>query len=184
MYTRVIYFRVAVQQANGHKNILLLLKKRKEGTMNMNSVMTATAASGHQALAAATVCIYGAIAAVSVHSHSEKNRYHNMTLRAVSLLREAARCSLRADRGNDPTDVYSDAVKASVYVNAVERLLSSAEVGKLCGVSLDELRNHVDQQLSAARTGLADLCARTRGGATGFASTTGRQGVQASFVRT
>lgn len=113
-------------------------------------------AGGHQALAVFIIVSYAAVSLVSVHSQSQRHKYHNITLRAVSLLREAARSSLRADKGGDAADVYADAAKSRVYVSAVDRLLSSEEVAKLTGVSLDELRAHVDAQLANARTALSN----------------------------
>lgn len=116
--------------------------------------LTEISASGHQALAVFTILSYAAITVASVHSHSQKYKYHNMTLRAVSLLREAARASLRADKGGSGEDVYMDSARARVYISAVDRLLSSEEVAKLTGVSLDELRSYVDEQLANARSEL------------------------------
>ena len=122
------------------------------------ATLTENSAKGHQALAAFTVLGYFLITAASLRAHGERDRYHSLSLRAVSLLREAARSSLRADRGGDATDVYADAARARIYVSAVDRLLTAQEVAKLTGVSLDELRNYVDLQLSNARTSLSKAC--------------------------
>jgi hypothetical protein len=117
--------------------------------------MTAKSSQGHQILALSVILAYGIITAVSLRAHGERNKYHKLTLRAVSLLREAARSSLRADKGGDCTDVYADAARARIYVSAVDRLLTSEEVSRLTGVSLDELRNYVDVQLSEARNAIS-----------------------------
>jgi hypothetical protein len=111
-------------------------------------------AGGHQALAVFIIVSYATISFVSVHSQSQRHKYHNLTLRAVSLLREAARSSLRADKGGDAADVYADVCKSRIYISAIDRLLTSEEVAKLTGVSLDELRAHIDMQLANARTAL------------------------------
>ena len=121
----------------------------------MMKLLTELSAGGHQALAVFIALVYSIVTAASVHTHAGRHKYHNMTLRAVSLLREAARSSLKADKGVDPAEIYADASTARIYVSAVDRLLTADEVAKLTGVSLDELRGHVDLQLSKARTGLS-----------------------------
>lgn len=131
-------------------------------------VLTSSSARGHQALAASVVLAYAVVVVASLRAHTERDRYHNITLRAVGLLRDAARSSLRADRGGDVSDVYADAARARIYVAAVDRLLTSAEVAKLTGVSLDELRTYVDLQLSEARASLADACGGGSSGAGNF----------------
>lgn len=126
------------------------------------SFLSELSAGGHQALAVSIVVSYVVLSLVSVHSQSQRHKYHNLTLRAVSLLREAARSSLRADKGGDAADVYADACRSRIYVSAVDRLLSSQEVAKLTGVSLDELRAHVDTQLANARTALSNHSTKSK----------------------
>lgn len=117
--------------------------------------MSALSATGHRTLAASIVAAYAVIAATSVYRHSERARCQHLTLRAVSLLREAARSSLRADKkGSCAEDRYADATNARVYVRAVERLLSAQEVKNATGLSLDELRAHTDIQWDTARQAL------------------------------
>jgi hypothetical protein len=134
----------------------------------MLHLLSDLSAGGHQALALFLVLSYGAVTAVSVSAHSERHKYKNMQLRAVSLLREAARSSQRAKKGGDAGDVYADSARARIYVSAVDRLLSSEEVAKLTGVSLDELRAHIDHQLADARSALSRTTAAS--GNTAFQS--------------
>ena len=129
--------------------------------MAILSMLSDLSAGGHQALAVFTIVSYLTIAIVSVSSQSKRHHYKNLCLRAVSLLRDAARSSTRADAGGDAADVYADAVRARIYISAVDRLLTSDEVSKLTGVSLDELRAHIDHQLARARTGLANATSKT-----------------------
>ncbi|KAG5185093.1 hypothetical protein JKP88DRAFT_289569 [Tribonema minus] len=121
----------------------------------MQNTMNAESAFGHRALASLVVCVYGMIVATSVMRHGDRHKTRHMTMRAVSLLRDAARSSLRADRdGADATDAYADAARARIYIAAVERLLSAEDVAHLSGISLDKMREYVDEQLSRTRSQL------------------------------
>lgn len=113
-------------------------------------------ARSHQLVALILVLAYAALCAASITSHGDRKECKALKMRAVSLLREAARCSLRAERGHsDTAEVYADAARARIYVSAVDRLLSSADVARLTGVSIDELRSYVDSQLNNSRAALA-----------------------------
>lgn len=134
------------------KNYVVILSVH---TMDYLTTMRSTAAGGHRALAVSVVVCYGVIAGLSVMRHGEKNRCHHLNLRAVSLLRDAARCSIRADKvSGECDDRYADAARARIYVAAVERLMSASDVSRLTGISLDELRDYSDNQLLEARSRL------------------------------
>ncbi|KAG5183076.1 hypothetical protein JKP88DRAFT_273048 [Tribonema minus] len=114
--------------------------------------MNAGSAFGHRALAAAVVAAYALCVAASVVRHGDRSKTRHMTMRAVSLLRDAARSSIRADRdGIDAADEYAAAARARIYVAAVDRLLSAEDVAHLTGISIDRMREYVDEQLSRAR---------------------------------
>ena len=121
-------------------------------------VMSAVGGQGHRALAVTTVLLYAAFTVASIVRHSEHAKCKHMVLRAVSLLRDAARASLRADRSKCPEDKYMDAVSARIYVRAVERLMSSADVKAASSISLDELRQYTDNSLDQARAELERSC--------------------------
>lgn len=141
-------------------------------------LMSQKAALSHQALAGFSVLIYFIVCVISVQSHSERDKYHHIVLRAVSLLREGARASIRAKTTNDATDAYSEASKAYIYVSAVGKLLDSKEIAKKCNVNIDELRNYTESKLTNARTALAEQCSKKTS-----ASSQGYSTVKPSFLR-
>lgn len=121
----------------------------------MFETLNTDSASGHRALAAMVVAVYAACVAASVMRHGDRNKTKHVMMRAVSLLRDAARSSLRADReGVDSADAYADAARARIYVAAVERLLSAEDVAQLTGISLDRMREYVDEQLARTKADL------------------------------
>lgn len=121
-------------------------------------VMSTLAGQGHRALAATTVLLYAAFTVASIVRHGEHSKCKHMVLRAVSLLREAARASLRADKSKCPEDKYMDAASARIYVRAVERLMSAEDVKSSTSISLDELRQYTDNCLDEARAQLEASC--------------------------
>jgi hypothetical protein len=149
----------------------------------MANIMSAQASLNHQMLGAAVLGSYAALCFVSVSGQSQRKKYNHLVLRAVGLLREAARCSLRSDQAGLPQDTYADAVKASVYVHAVDRLLSSDEIARSCGISIDELREHTDKQLKNARTALSQSCGGGSGGGLRPMGNSRSSKKQASFKR-
>lgn len=117
--------------------------------------LTNMAVSSHQALAAAVIGCYGALVLVSIMRHSERSHCHHLTLRAAALLRDAAKSSLRADNGTVPTEVFVDATKASVYVSAVDKIMSPLEIANLTGIGVDELRAYTAAQVDEAYDNLS-----------------------------
>lgn len=123
--------------------------------------LTSLSAGGHQALAAFVVVAFTIAALASIHCHTNRNKCKNMTLRTVSLLREAARCHQRSVRGStDPGDTYADAARARIYIAAVDRVLTSEDLARVAGIQIDEFRQVVDAQLSAARSKLGSTVVR------------------------
>ena len=121
----------------------------------MFDTLNAESAYGHRALAALVIGVYAVCVAASVARHGDRNKTKHVMMRAVSLLRDAARSSLRADReGADPAEAYADAARARIYVAAVDRLLSAEDVAYLTGISLDKMREYVDEQLTRAKAEL------------------------------
>jgi len=119
-------------------------------------LMSQKASLSHQLLASSAILVFFIFNFVSVQSHSDKLKYHNLVLRAVSMLRDGAKASLRSKNSNDVTDAYAEAAKAHIYVTAVSKLLGSKEISQICSVNIDELNNYTEIKLTAARTALAD----------------------------
>jgi hypothetical protein len=117
----------------------------------MFKTITALGAGGHQALAALIIIIYGTISCVSIMRHSERSHCRHLSLKATSLLREAAKSSLKADKKNaSKSDRFVDAVRAKVYVSAVDTILTPQDVSRFAGISIDELRSYTNRQVDEA----------------------------------
>jgi hypothetical protein len=122
----------------------------KPTLLHMLKVLTTTSAGAHQALAIMVICIYCAVSLLSLVRHGERSYCHNLDLRAVSLLRDAARNSLRADNPTStPIDRYVDAAHANIYVKAVTCLLTPEKVARY-GISVDKLRTYTEKQVDNA----------------------------------
>ena len=132
----------------------------------MFKIMSSLGARGHIALTLFVILSYAALTAASILRHSERSHCRHLSLRATRLLREAAKSSLKADKpGLQVAERYAEALKGSVYVEAVDHILSAQEVARLTGVSLDEMRGYVEQQAEDALVDLNDMC--TASGSTG-----------------
>lgn len=112
--------------------------------------LSSLACSSHQAFAGIVTAAYAALVLVSIMRHSERAHIHHLMLRGASLLRDAAKSSLKADEGDRPLDVFTDATKANIYVSAVDRIMSPAEVSNLTGISIDEMRAYTSSQVDDA----------------------------------
>lgn len=122
--------------------------------------LSAQSAKNYHMLTATVIVLYLFISVVSVRSHDRHNQYKHVSLRAVALLRKAARASLRSSKSIDAVDKYADALEALNYVNAVSQLLSSHEIARLTGINIDELQSLMDTAVRDAATLLADSCSK------------------------
>src|SRR6476646_791605 len=122
------------------------------------AIMSNAAALNNQALAVSIVVIYLVLSFVSIQSHAKRGKYNAIQLRVIALLREAARSSVRSKQSTTPDDRFAEASKAACYVTAVQSLLSVDEISRLASTNIDELRNHVDKQLTCARSELNQKC--------------------------
>jgi len=114
----------------------------------MLKTLTSYGAMNHQGLAAVIVFMYGAASLLSLMRHGERSHCYHLTLRATSLLREAARSSLRADdRAADAIDRFAEATRACSFVNAVEKIMTPEEVSRYGGISIDALRDYTEKQV-------------------------------------
>lgn len=118
--------------------------------------MSQKASLSHQLFATSAILVYFIFNFVSLQSHSDKTKYHNLVLRAVSMLREGAKASVRSKNTTDVTDAYAEAAKAHIYVTAVGKLLGAKEISQICSVNIDELNNYTEIKLTNARTALAE----------------------------
>lgn len=146
--------------------------------------MTQNGASGHQALALLLVICYSALALISLVRHGERSHCHHLTLRATTLLRDAAKCSLRADQPcSSAADRFTDATRAQMYVAAVDKIMSAQDVARLTNVAIDELRAYTSSQVDDAYDALSEtLKTNSSGGASPPTTTTpSSQGVTQSF---
>ena len=144
----------------------------------MFKIMSSLGARGHIALTLFVILSYAALTAASILRHSERSHCRHLSLRATRLLREAAKSSLKADKpGLQVAERYAEALKGSVYVEAVDHILSAQEVARFTGVSVDEMRSYLDQQVEDS---YSDLMSQSPTG-----STLPKQNVaapQASFI--
>jgi hypothetical protein len=116
----------------------------------MFKVLNPICSTTQQSLAAVIVCTYAAVVLLSMVRHSQSSNCHHISLRAVSLLREAAQCSVRAeDPSSSAVDHFIDSTQAKIYVDAVYKVLSPAQVSKF-GISVDDLRSHTERQMDGA----------------------------------
>jgi hypothetical protein len=120
------------------------------------SSLSALLGNGHRHLALTVVISYILLALVSVARHDERYQCKKLKQRALSLLRESARHSVRAD--GDTVQQLEDAASARTFVSSVERLLSPAEVRYSTGLSIDAMRDHTDSALDNARLAAREAC--------------------------
>lgn len=122
--------------------------------------LSCAAASGHQALAIFVIVVFAAACGASKMGSDDREIPEKVAARAIGMLRSAARSSVRAERTQSVADKFADACQAKVYVDAVERIVTPAQISKISGVSIDAMRSHVDSKLSEAREDLEDACSK------------------------
>jgi hypothetical protein len=112
--------------------------------------LTSGGALTHRSLGVLIVAFYGALVLLSLIRHGEKSHCAHLTLRATSLLRDAAKNSLRAESKHaTPTDRFMHSAKANIFVQAVARIMTPEEIARF-GISIDELRTYSEKQLDDA----------------------------------
>jgi histone H3/H4 len=131
----------------------------KCNTVHMFKIMTPLGASGHLALTVFVILSYAGLTCASIMRKAERSHCRHLSLRATRLLRDAAKSSLKVDKeGYSAAEKYAEAVKSSTFIEAVECILSAQEVARFTGISIDDMKAYVDQQVEDS---YADLDAQT-----------------------